>query len=105
MNDGRAMRRREVLEIIRKNRDIFRKLGVKRLGLFGSVARDEANDESDVDILVEFEEGKKNFDNFMELAFILDEIFKVDVDLLTIESLDPQVRSAVEKEVIYEEIS
>ena len=45
-------RRQEVLERIRSERELFRGLGVRRLGLFGSFARDEATVESDVDLLV-----------------------------------------------------
>lgn len=47
----------------------LRELGVKRYGVFGSFVRDEANAESDVDLLVEFHAGQETFDNFMELGF------------------------------------
>ena len=48
-------------------------LGVRRLALFGSVARNEARHDSDIDLLVEFEPGQKTFDRFMALADLLEE--------------------------------
>ncbi len=67
----------------------LRHLGVARLGLFGSFARDEANAESDVDVLVEFEADKKGFAAFMELAFWLEDSLARRVELVTPESLSP----------------
>ena len=50
--------------------------------------RGEQKEKSDIDILVEFEKGKKTFDNYMDLKFFLEEIFGVEVDLITIEARD-----------------
>jgi len=59
----------KIFGIIRQHRRELKKYGVKRIGLFGSFARGEENKSSDVDIIVEFEEGMKNFDNFMDTVF------------------------------------
>ena len=80
----------EVFALLRQNGEQFRRFGVASLSVFGSFARGEPNDESDVDILVEFEEGRKTFDNFMKLADYLEELFGRKVDLLTPESLNPR---------------
>jgi hypothetical protein len=72
---------------------------VKRIGLFGSFARDEGSPESDVDILVEFEEP--TFDNFMGLIFYLEDLLERDVDLLTVNSLSTHIRPYIESEVIW----
>lgn len=48
------MKREEVLQILAEHKDKLKALGVKSLDLFGSVARDEARSDSDVDFLVEF---------------------------------------------------
>jgi predicted nucleotidyltransferase len=63
--------REEIVQIIQEYREQVQALGVRRLGLFGSFARREVRPESDVDLWVEFEPGRKTFDNFMELAFLL----------------------------------
>jgi len=53
---------------------------------------------------VEFEEGKKNFDNFINLAFFLEELLSRNVDLLTPESISPYMKSYIESEVVYESV-
>jgi uncharacterized protein len=64
-------------------------MGVVRLALFGSVLRGEATPESDIDLLVEFAPGAKNFDRFMALADLLEERLGRRVELVTIEALSP----------------
>ncbi len=79
--------------------EIFSKYSVKRIGIFGSYAKGQQKEESDVDVLVEFE--KPTFDNFMELSFFLEGLFGKKVDLLTPKSLSPYMRPYVEKEVVW----
>ncbi len=75
--------------------------GVKRIGIFGSFARGEQKRTSDVDVLVEFAHGQATFDNFMKLAFYLEDLFSRKVDLLTVKGIDHYIRSRVESEVIW----
>jgi hypothetical protein len=72
---------------------------VQRLALFGSIARDEAREGSDVDLLVEFD-GPASFDRFMDLKFHLEDLLGSRVDLVTTKALGPQLRPAIEKEAI-----
>jgi len=74
--------------------------GVKDLMLFGSAARDELSPESDVDVLVEFEQ-QPDFDRFMDLKFFLEDLLKVKVDLVTRAALKPRMRPMIEKEAIH----
>jgi uncharacterized protein len=78
--------------------------GVKRLGLFGSTARGDNNDESDLDFLVEFRDGGKTFDNFMELSFLLEDVLHRKVDLVTPESLSARMRESIAREVLFLEV-
>lgn len=71
--------------------DIFR-LGVRRLALFGSVQRNEAHADSDVDVLVEFETGQKTFDRLIALGDLLETALQHPVELVTVESLSPFLR-------------
>ncbi len=89
------------LSLIAGNYDRLRALGVKRLGLFGSFVRGEPGTESDVDLLVEFDQGKKTFDNFMQLSFFLEELLNRRVELVTPESLSPYIRPHIMEEVEY----
>jgi predicted nucleotidyltransferase len=80
----------EVFTLLRQNGSQLRAFGVRRLSVFGSFARGEPNDESDVDILVELEPDRKSLNNFLNLAEFLEELFGRKVDLLTPESLNPR---------------
>ena len=93
------MAREEVLQCLSSHRQELAKLGVKSLALFGSVARDEARPESDLDLLVGFE-GRATFDQYMELKFFLEELLGRRVDLVTRKALKPQLRSHVETEAV-----
>ena len=61
----------------------LRALGVAQLGLFGSFVRDEAGPESDVDLLVDFQEGRKTFEGFFAVIDFLEELLGREVELLT----------------------
>ncbi|MFQ5887506.1 MAG: nucleotidyltransferase family protein [Candidatus Hydrothermarchaeales archaeon] len=90
-----------ILKEIKENLEKIRKYGVKRIGLFGSYVRDEQNAVSDIDILVDFEKGKKTFDNYMELKFFLEELFKCKVDLVISEAIKPDLKSYILGSVKY----
>jgi len=79
--------------------EIRQRFSVRRLSVFGSVVRGEAGESSDVDVLVVFDQ-KANFDGFMELKFYLEELLGTGVDLVTDKALRPQVRRAIEGEII-----
>lgn len=76
----------------------LRRLGVQRLALFGSVLRGNATAESDVDLLVEFSPGMKTFDNFMDLADLLESTLGRPVNLVTAESLSPFIGPRIQEE-------
>ncbi len=79
--------------------EIRERFSVKALSVFGSVARGEATERSDVDVLVAFEQ-KATFDLFMDLKFYLEELLGRGVDLVTDKALRPQVRRAIDREMI-----
>lgn len=79
--------------------EMQQRFSVKTLSIFGSIVRDEATDNSDVDVLVAFEK-KASFDIFMDLKFYLEELLGMGVDLVTDKALRPQVRRAIEREMI-----
>ncbi|MCE8425551.1 MAG: nucleotidyltransferase family protein [Candidatus Methanoperedens sp.] len=92
----------DVLAIVKKNRFFLKeRFGVNKIGVFGSMVRGDAREESDVDLLVEFASTKRSFDNFMELSFFLEELFGKKVDLITTSGLDRYVRPYVESEVVW----
>ncbi len=86
-----------ILETLEKNKEILKKYGVKKIGLFGSFARGEQKKNSDIDFLVEFE--NPNFDDFMNLVFYLEDLFDRKVELITNGSISPYIQPYIEKEV------
>jgi uncharacterized protein len=91
--------KQEVLDRLRSSSQDLRRFGVSRVGLFGSFVRDEASADSDVDLLVEFESGKKTFDNFMDLGFHLEDLLGRRVETITPESLSPYIGPYILREV------
>ncbi len=93
--------REVILNLLQTNRVRINKFGVKSIGLFGSYARREQEAKSDIDILVEFEKGQKNFDNYMDLKFYLEELFGHKVDLVINGSIKPSLREPILSGVTY----
>ncbi len=93
------MKREQVLRILREHQAELDGFGVRRLVLFGSVARDEARPGSDVDLLVEFERPTGLFGLFA-LQNLLEELLGCPVDLGTTDSLKERYRSRVFAESI-----
>jgi uncharacterized protein len=93
--------KKDLIDFLVKNSSIIKDFGVTRVGLFGSFVRDEQKETSDIDLLVEFDPEKKNFDNFMGLANFLEDSIERKVDLLTPESLSPYIGPRILKEVEY----
>ncbi len=91
----------QILALLSQSESELRRLGVHRCGLFGSFVRNEPDDQSDIDILVEFQPGMKTFDNFMHLASFLEDLFGRHVDLITTESLSPYIGPHILREVEY----
>jgi uncharacterized protein len=93
------MRKQEALKILADHQNVLKDFGVKSLILFGSVARDEARTDSDVDLLVEFDRPVGLF-AFVRLKRYLEEILESSVDLGTPDSLKPYLQEPVFREAI-----
>lgn len=98
--------------IMVKNTDMFeanitavksrlRAAGVRRLGIFGSVGRGEARTDSDVDVLVRFDDKARTYDNLYAVGEALEEVFQRRVDLVTEDALSPYLRPHILREVKY----
>lgn len=96
------MTRQHILDVLTAHREDLRARGVKQLSLFGSFARDEAQETSDVDLLVEFEPGRTvGLFAFIRLQRYLAELLGRRVDLATPEALREEYRADVLREVIH----
>ena len=93
--------RQDVLTSLKKLKgEVAREYSVKTIGVFGSVARSEETEQSDIDLLVEFSQPV-GFVTFMRLEHFLSEQLGARVDLVTSDSLKPVIRQDVLAEVIY----
>ena len=88
------MRRHEVIELLRAHRAEIDAFGVKSLALFGSVARDEARPDSDVDVLVEFD-GPTRFRAHVGLIVYLEELLGRRVDVATAAMLPSEIVESI----------
>jgi predicted nucleotidyltransferase len=94
------MKRDDVIRILKQEiKRLVDRYGISALSVFGSVARDEAREDSDVDILVEFKHPVGLF-QFIELQQNLEALLGCKVDLGTLRSLKPRIKEQVLEEAI-----
>lgn len=80
----------------------FSKYGVHSVGLFGSYSRNEQSEDSDIDLLIDFEPGKSTFDNLMGFYDVIETLFKNEkVEVVTKNSLSPYIGPRILNEVQY----
>jgi predicted nucleotidyltransferase len=92
--------KRELKKILAANRSELQKLGVVSLAVFGSVARDDSSQKSDIDLLVEFDRDISLFHLF-EIQHRLEDIFGVPkVDLIQKSAVHPALREQILSEAV-----
>jgi predicted nucleotidyltransferase len=99
LKERRIMRRDEAIAIVDAHKGDLRPFGIKSLALFGSVARNEAGPESDLDLLVEFD-GPATFDRYMGLKLLLEDLLGSRVDLVMRKALKARLLASVEQEAV-----
>lgn len=91
--------RTDIISLLENNRDAIRGFGVRELGVFGSFARGEQTDNSDVDVLVDLE--RHTFRAYMDLLFFLEGLFGRKVDLVMKDTIKPVIKNRVLAETVY----
>ncbi|MFA7567325.1 MAG: nucleotidyltransferase domain-containing protein [Alkalispirochaeta sp.] len=99
------MRREEALKILERLGPALQSYGVTDIALFGSVARDAATADSDVDILIDFVADGETFDNFLAVVELLESNFSLPVDAVTRNGLGVHVAPYVEREAVHAKIA
>lgn len=89
---------KKIIKELEENKKHIRKYGVKKIGLFGSFLKKKQRRESDIDIIVSFD--NVNFDNYIELKFLLEKLFGREIDLVIGKDLRPEL-DYIKKEVKY----
>ena len=93
------MTRDEILRKLEENRETILGFGVRRLGIFGSYARNEQTEASDMDFLVEFDDATLH--DYLDLKDFLERLFHCSVDLVFADTVKPRLRPIIFNEVIY----
>lgn len=94
------MNRQKILGILRTLKpDLTERFGVTRLALFGSTARDEARENSDIDIVIAFD-GPATSKKYFGVQFLLEDQLGRPVDLVTEKALRPELKPFIEREAI-----
>ena len=97
------MNKKQIIAFLRSQRESYcQRFGVVFVGLFGSVAREEATKESDIDILYEIEEGKKlSLFAYLKLVGELERTLHQKVDLVRLSTLKPTLKSNIRQDMIH----
>jgi uncharacterized protein len=95
--------RDEIIAYLQENKEIFHDLyGIQKIGLFGSFAREEQTDNSDLDILIEMDSTTENiFDKRIQLQELLMKRFSRKVDICHEQAIKPVFRNLILKDTIY----
>ena len=95
------MRRDEAIEALKQQADALKALGATSLFLFGSVARDEAGPESDLDVFIDYDSTKKfSLINLARIKILLEDALPSDIDVTTRNSLHQKLKDRIEKSAI-----
>ena len=91
-----------ILKTLKSNKLKLSKFGIRNVGLFGSYIRNEQSSGSDIDLLIDFEPEKENFDNLMAVYDLFEEIFKNEkVGVVTKNGLSAHIGPKILNEVQY----
>lgn len=96
------MNKEYIIAALKSQKTELSKFGIQTIGLFGSYLRNEQTDHSDIDLFIDFEPGKENFDNFMAAYDIFENLFEgKKVEVLTKNGLSPFIGPQILKNVMY----
>lgn len=91
-----------IFNLLRVHRHEFSKYGIQNIGLFGSYVRNEQSEKSDIDLLIDYNPDKENFDNYMAAYDIFESIFKNEkIQVITKNGLTVYIGPKILKEVQY----
>src|SRR3989338_11339949 len=86
----KTLNSKEIIKRIEEKSREIKKYDIKKIGLFGSFAKNKQHKKSDIDIIVNFE--KETFDNYLDLLFLLERMFRKKIDLVIEKDLHPELK-------------
>ncbi len=96
------MQKKILLDFLQKNKEHYRnKYGITKIGLFGSYARCEEDEQSDIDVVVEIEKSMKNIHNFLNFKRELERSIGKEIDLGIESALKPVAKEIIQRDITY----
>jgi hypothetical protein len=94
--------KKEILQILHNELPVLKeRFYVKEIGLFGSIAKGEEEETSDIDILVTLKDENNDLFNFLDLKYYLESVIHKKVDLVMKDAIKPRIKDRILKETIY----
>ncbi|NLL09744.1 MAG: nucleotidyltransferase family protein [Methanomicrobiales archaeon] len=94
--------RDEILSILkRESHDLKERFGVIKIGLFGSVVRNEAGDLSDLDLLIELDPESVTYKKYLDLEAYLQSLFPRKIEIVTTDGVSPYILPYISREVVW----
>lgn len=97
--------RANAIDTLTRHRDEIAELGVAAIGLIGSVARDEAQDASDLDVVIDLPPEHQTLREYFAIIDYLEAQFGRHVDVLMLDTLRPRFRRAIERDIVWIDLS
>ncbi len=95
------MERQDIIELVKRHEREIRARGITRLELFGSTAREDARDDSDVDVVVDIEPNRKfSLIDLGSLRVLLCDVLGRETDVVIREDLRPRFREEIERDTV-----
>ncbi|MEI7844094.1 MAG: nucleotidyltransferase family protein [Gallionellaceae bacterium] len=95
------MRKEEALKILAEHKpELIKRFGITDLALFGSTARDEARDDSDIDVMVEFD-GEATAKRYFGVQFYLEDLLHCEIDLVQKNVVRAELKPYIQKDLIH----
>ena len=98
---GNMLNKSYILAQISAHREQLKAMGAEKLGLFGSYARNQQTADSDIDFIIEFQKGKKTYNNLLDIGDFLENLYGCKVDLITPQSLTPSFLNRINPDIHY----
>jgi len=95
----------DVIDLIKSDSNNLAGFGIIKIGLFGSFIHGTQSDDSDVDLLLEFQKGKKTYRNFINAAEALEKLLGRKVEVLTPESLSQYIAPHIQRNIEYVQVA
>ena len=95
----------QISTVLEQNKSNLASYGLRRVGIFGSTARGEADAKSDIDLLLDFDPRQKTYRNFYASTTLLETLLSRPVDAVTPQALSPRIKPYIDRDITYVQIT